>query len=115
MKAHDMKTLKYTQLEIDMTDAGFNVYLLPFEVASNGHMTKQNRSRIEKTVKHFGIKLTTEVFRNMSKIALLCTMSVFHAHQTADWVDPPLLDSLSHHTPDCSAGRRITPYRHREL
>ena len=38
VKAHDKKTLKYTQMKIDLIDKGYKTSLVPFEVISNGHI-----------------------------------------------------------------------------
>ena len=43
---------------------------MPYEVISFGHITS---------------------FVNQAKIALMCTMTVFHAFQEKEWVSPPLL------------------------
>ena len=89
--AKSKKLLKYTQLELALTEKGFKVYLMPFEICSNGHISKENKKNIEYTLKKFKIKLNKHVLLNMSKIALLCTMSIFHAYEVTEWVDPPLL------------------------
>jgi mRNA degradation ribonuclease J1/J2 len=85
------KTTHYTQLEIALIEKGYTVYLVPFEVCSNGHITKKNNTNIDNVLKKFRIRLTRKTYLNLSKIALLCTMSVFHAFQVTDWVNPPLL------------------------
>ena len=89
--ANNKKLQKYTQLEIALAEQRFQVYLMSFEICSNGHITKRNKTSMEHTLKKFKIKLSKNVVMNMSKIALLCTMSIFHAYQATDWVDPPLL------------------------
>ena len=85
------KTTHYTQLEISLIEEGYTVYLVPFEVCSNGHITKRNNTNINNVLKKFNIKLKRKTFFNLSKIALLCRMSVFHAYKVTDWVNPPLL------------------------
>ena len=37
------------------------------------------------------IKAEQLLFKQLSKIALLSTFSIFHAYQTKEWVSPPLL------------------------
>ena len=78
-------------MTLDLEDKGYATHLVPFEITSNGHIMKQSKSSIDKVMKEFGIRLTPSVYKNMSKISLLCTMSIFHAYQTKEWVDPPLL------------------------
>ena len=89
--ASQRKHLKYTYLEIALREKGFKVHLLPFEVCSNGHINKKTQTNIQNVLKQFKLKLKKNVVLNLSKIALLCTMSIFHAYQVSDWVDPPFL------------------------
>ena len=91
-KAHEFKDLKYTRLALDLEEKDFQVHLLPFEVSSNGHMTKHNKKSLGIILRKFNIKLRPQVNQNLAKIALLCTMSIFHAYQTSEWVSPPLLE-----------------------
>jgi hypothetical protein len=90
-KAHHRKLKTYTQLAIDLEERGFKVFLMPFEVISSGHITRSCKTNIENTLKQFRIKVKSNLFVDLAKIALLCTMSVFHAYQTKEWVSPPLL------------------------
>ena len=90
-KAHMMKNAKYAQLSLDLEEQGFQVFLMPFEVMSSGHIAKPCKSNVISTLRQFNIKLKANVFVNLAKIALLCTMSVFHAYQVQEWVSPPLL------------------------
>ena len=89
--ANKKKALKYTHLDIALREQGFKVYLVPFEVCSNGHITKTNQTNIQNTLRRFRQKVKKNDVLNLSKIALLCTMSIFHAYHVTDWVDPPLL------------------------
>ena len=91
-KAHDKKELKYTQLQIDLEEKGFQVQLVPFEVGSSGHITNHTRKSLEDVLKKYSIRMKPQVVQNLAKISLLCTMSIFHAYQTIEWVSPPLLE-----------------------
>ena len=91
-KANTYKTTTYTPLQLSLEERGFKVELLPFEIGSAGHITNHNKKGIDNTLKMFGIKLKTNILTNLSKISLLCTMSIFYAYQTCEWVDPPLLE-----------------------
>ena len=91
-KAHDKKELKYTQLKIDLEEKGFQVQLVPFEVGSSGHITNHTRKSLEDVLKKYSIRMKPQVVQNLAKISLLCTMSIFHAYQTIEWVSPPLLE-----------------------
>ena len=90
-KAHSAKRSKYTQLEIALTNKGYKVNLVPFEVNSNGNITKTNKQNIEQALRKHNIKIKSQIFKNLSQISLLCTMSIFHAYQETEWTAPPLL------------------------
>ena len=82
---------KYTELALDLEEKGFQVFLVPFEVLSPGHITKQCKDSIQNTLQLFNIRVKKTLYENRGQIALLCTMSVFHAFQVKEWVSPPLL------------------------
>ena len=46
-KAHKMKDKKYTELAIDLEDKGYQVFLVPFEVLSPGHVSNQCKESIQ--------------------------------------------------------------------
>ena len=89
--ANTRKLTAYTQLEIALKEKGFKVHLLPFEICSNGYITKKNKHYIENVLRKFDIKLKVKILKELSQISLLCTMAVFYAYQVTNWVDPPLL------------------------
>ena len=90
--ANIRKKTKYQDLKEDLEIAGFHVTLLPFEIGSRGQVTKRNRIALENTFKVNNIKLRTkQVYKNMSKIALLCSYSIFHAQSQPTWTSPPYL------------------------
>ena len=91
-KVHKAKELKYTPPELDLKEKWFQVQLVPFEVGSSGHMTKHNKKAIADVLRKYRIKLRPLVIQNLAKISLLCTMSIFHAYQSSEWVSPPLLE-----------------------
>ena len=90
-KAHSKKLTDYTQLSLDLSAKGFSVALMPFEVLSSGHITNRTRTNIKNTLRIFHINPRKNLFDNMAKISLLCTMSIFYAYQVREWIDPPLL------------------------
>ena len=91
LKAHTFKDKKYTQLAIDLEEKGYQVFLVPFEVLSPGHISNQCKESIQNTLRQFNVRVKKSLFVNLAKIALLCTMSIFHAYQVKEWVSPPLL------------------------
>ena len=64
------KTAKYTPLELSLIEKGYKVQLVPFEIGSSGHITKQNKSRIQDTLKLFDIKLKPQIITNQPRFQL---------------------------------------------
>ena len=91
--ANTYKRDKYSGMQGDLEDKGWKVFLVPYEISSRGQILKSTKSSIITTLKHFKIKIKAEqsMFKQLSKIALLSTFSIFHAYQTKEWVSPPLL------------------------
>ena len=90
-KAYNKKNIWYTQLSLDLEELGFQVFLMPFEVLSSGHIAKPCKMNLISTLRQFDIRSKYDIFENLAKIALLCTMSVFHAFQVKERISPPLL------------------------
>ena len=92
--ANIRKTTKYSALKSDLEDKGFTCHLLPFEVGSRGYVSRANKSNLMNIF--MANKLKPNVFkciREMSKISLLCSFSIFHAYTQPTWSDPPFLRS----------------------
>ena len=86
------KTKNYNDLKSDLQNQGWNVALVPFEVGSRGLMTKRNQDSLIQVFKRNTIKLRhTSLFRDLAKISLLCSYSIFQAHCVPTWQDPPFL------------------------
>ena len=92
--ANTRKVNTYTPLEIALRERGYKVHLVPFEICSNGHVSKRNKQNIENVLRKFNMRLKVKLLKDLSQISLLCTMAVFYAYQVTDWVDPPLLSPL---------------------
>ena len=88
--ANIRKTKNYTDLKGDIERNGWTVALVPFEVGSRGLMTRRNRDSLVGVFKRNRIKLKhTALFRDLAKISLLCSYSIFQAHCVPTWQDPP--------------------------
>ena len=85
------KNKTYSQLQIALEDKGFTTHLVPFEICSNGYISKRNTLNINSVLKKFKVNLIAKTYTNMSQLSLLSTMSIFYAYQTKEWVSPPLL------------------------
>ena len=92
-KANSFKNDKYASMQGDLEARGWKVHLVPFDVSSRGQILKHTQHNIFTTLKLFHIKIPAQkkLVRNMSKISLLCSFSIFHAFQTKEWVNPALL------------------------
>ena len=91
-QAHIRKTDKYNELKTDIQKKGWIVNLTPYEVGSRGQITKKNKESIIKVLKRNCIKTNnSKLFKEISKISLLCSYSIFQAHNVPSWRDPPLL------------------------
>ena len=92
MSANARKSLKYTQLKLDLEQAGYSCSLLPFELWSRGYVSKSNRANLINTFVVNNIKANAlKCIKQLSKLSLLCSFSVFHAYTQPTWRDPPFL------------------------
>ena len=92
--ANARKTLRYTQLKLDLEDAGYTCTLLPFEVGSRGYVTTSNRANLIHTFVSNNIQTNAlKCIKKLSKLSLLCSFSIFHAYTQPSWRDPPFLTS----------------------
>ena len=90
--ANSRKKLKYQDLKRDLEAQQYTVTLLPFEGGARGQVTKRNRNALESLFRTNKIKVKTgQLFKDMSKIALLCSFSIFHAREQPTWQSPPYL------------------------
>ena len=90
--ANIRKLGKYQDLKKDIEKNGYSVTLLPFEIGSRGQVTKRNKTALENIFKIMQIKIKTgPVFKNMSKISLLGSFTVFQAQAQPTWQNPPYL------------------------
>ena len=90
--ANIRKSLRYAALKSDLEQNGYKCFLVPFEVGSRGYIQRSTKSNI------FNIFATMKIsadhkhcIRNMSKISLLASYTIFHAYTQPTWRDPPFL------------------------
>ena len=90
--ANARKKEKYTQLKSDIEDQGYTCYLVPFEIGSRGYISKRNKLDLTTVFHATNLKFNTaKCMKDLSKIALLSSFSIFHAYTQPTWQDPPLL------------------------
>ena len=84
-KAHDRKHKKYLDLVSDIADNGFICDLTCFEVGSRGLITPENVGYIAKIFSFVGAKPKKTFFRELSKLALLSSYTIWNARQEPAW------------------------------
>ena len=78
--AHQRKSTKYISLKSDIESEGYTCTLIPFEIGSCGHVTRLKRSNIVNTfIQHKINTNANKCIKQLSKISLLCSFSIFHA------------------------------------
>jgi hypothetical protein len=91
-RANIRKTKSYNDLKSDLLKEGWKATLVPFEIGSRGLVNKRNRESLIAVMKRNRIKLRhTQLFKDLSKISLLCSYSLVQAHCGPSWQDPPVL------------------------
>ena len=63
-KAHNYKESKYAHLIIDLESKGFTVKYFAIEIGSRGHITPQNKTRLNLILTEFGKPVPLKDFRN---------------------------------------------------
>ena len=91
--ANARKTARYTALKSDLEERGYQCHLIPFEVGSRGYVSKSNRLNLINVFVMNKLKPNAyKIIKQMSKISLLCSYSIFHAYTQPTWRDPPFLE-----------------------
>ena len=86
------KTLRYNALKSDLEDRGYRCLLVPFEVGSRGHIRKASKSNILNIFLTFNMSARSyQCVKNMSKLSLLSSYTIFNAYTQPSWRDPPFL------------------------
>ena len=83
--AHDRKQRKYLDLVSDIADNGFSCDLICFEVGSRGLITPNNVGYINKVFSFVGARSKKSFLRELSKLALLSSYTIWNARQEPAW------------------------------
>ena len=87
LSAHKLKTDRYAALAGDVSEAGYECSLIPFEIGSRGLITKPNYKtrlmRLPPTIKSHTKYSTLK--NNISKICLMSSFSSFQARHEREW------------------------------
>ena len=92
--ANRRKMTKYSSLKSDLEDRGIKCHLIPIEIGCREHISRYNKSNL--TAVFMANKLRPNVFkciREMPRISLLCSFSIFHAYTQPTWSEPAFLRS----------------------
>ena len=85
-KAHTYKESKYAHLIIDLESKGFTVKYFAIEIGSRGHITPQNKTRLNSILTEFGKPVPLKDFRNtMSKLAIISSFTIYYAKNNPKW------------------------------
>ena len=90
--ANSRKMDRYRDLKTDIEANGLACHIMPFEVCSRGFIPRRVKLLLSSllftttTIKH-----PTEYLKNISKLSLLCSFTIFHARREKEWSSPPLL------------------------
>ena len=89
-RSHEYKEGKYSALVTDLS-RNFRVRFYPIEVSVRGQVTKRNGARLKSLLYDCcddSKKLSRELIRGCSKIALLSSYSIFLARKEPSWGSP---------------------------
>ena len=86
------KIARYQNLAADLRNQGWLTENTPFEIGSRGFINKRNKNSISDTMRRFKIRVQkSRLLKDLSKISLLCSFTLFQAHCQPEWQSPPLL------------------------
>ena len=79
--ANRRKSSLYLNLTEDLRQNGWVTDCVPFEIGSRGYISKRNKKSIFDTLKTHTIKIKkSKLLKDLSKISLLCSFTLFQAH-----------------------------------
>ena len=91
-KAHKRKSNKYAPVVTDVRNNGFECDLIAIEIGSRGYISPPNLCRLKSILKLCNNPISFKIFRNnITKIAILSSFTVYHAHKEPSWDDYPTL------------------------
>ena len=83
---HDYKTRKYTPLQTDPEEIGYDVTLICLEIGSRGFVSRGNEARLKKLLS--GIARTVKfqkVRHSLSKLATISSFVIYSAKNEPSW------------------------------
>ena len=90
--AHERKCNKYASLEFDLKERICDSSVVCVEVGSRGLVDKENGDRFKELIKLTKSKVKPkELVKDLSKVSLLCSFSIFYAKEDPVWSDIPVL------------------------
>ena len=89
--AHERKMSKYLILQSDILQNGYKCFLNCFEIGARGLVARENMARMKQTFKFIGQKNPKPMIKELSKISLICSYSIWNARHEPNWDAAPYL------------------------
>ena len=89
---HTDKCNKYASLTTDIKDQGYSCNLFCLEIGSRGYVSKENKLRVKSLLKRVKQgKNVKMLLKNVSKLSLMSSYSLFIAKDEPNWMKPRIL------------------------
>ena len=83
--AHERKISKYLTIQSDIIQNGYKCFLNCFEIGARGLVTSENMVRMKQTFKFIGQKSSKSMIKELSKISLISSYSIWNARHEPNW------------------------------
>ena len=91
--ANSFKRDKYQSLKSDIESNGYTCHVVPFECGSRGFIPRRVKLILCSMFKSYStVKTPSSYIKNISKICLLSSFSIFHARKEKSWTVPLVLN-----------------------
>ena len=96
--ANEHKRNKYAPLVDDIEENGYKCFCVCFEIGSRGYINNRNKLALGGLLKLTNSNTKfTNFYKNISKISLLCSFSIFLARNEPEWISPRYLTPVLKH------------------
>ena len=89
--ARDRKQARYTYLQEDIEEKGFNCLNNPLEIGTRGYISQRNKSTISYLVEICKVRKQQLFIKTIGKLALLGSYQIYLARNSQDWSSGGLL------------------------
>ena len=84
-KAHELKTHKYADLVLDISQNGYNCNLTCIEIGSRGLVTPDTNKRVSEIFSSIKAKSPKSLKKDLSNIAILSSYTIWNARHEPSW------------------------------